>query len=187
MTAKERQIVKELSLVYGLFALILLGMKMDIVGTIPQWITAAAAIFALIAAYKSIESQREIARKRAAMDFFVKTDMDSHTLAQHKKFKEACQRLKKHLSDGKSIEEFSGSDDYYSIRDYLNLHELMGVGINREVFDDFVCEDFWAGELYRACRDTQPLIEWIQRQPDESATYIELAKVHARWRARDKT
>jgi hypothetical protein len=41
MTAKERQIVKELSLVYGLFALILLGMKMDIVGTIPQWITAA--------------------------------------------------------------------------------------------------------------------------------------------------
>jgi hypothetical protein len=77
IAAKELQIVKELGSVCILYALVLLGIKMDIVGTIPQWITAAVAFLALVAAYRSIESQREIARKRAAMDFFTKTDMDS--------------------------------------------------------------------------------------------------------------
>ncbi len=119
------------------------------------------------------------------MDFFTKTDMDSHTLAQHKSFKKACEKLSKHLGDNKPLEEFCKTDEYVSIRDYLNLHELMGVGINREVFDDLVCEDFWAGELYRAYRDTKPLIEWIQKQPDEAETYIELIRVATRWQARD--
>jgi hypothetical protein len=162
------------------------GLKMDILGTIPQWITAAVAFLALIAAYRSIESQREIARKRAAMDFFAKTEMDQHTLGQHKSFRKACENLKGYLSENKPLEEFAKTDEYHSIRDYLNLHELMGVGINREVFDDFVCEDFWAGELHRAWRDTKPLIEWIQKRPDEAGTYVELVRIHKRWRARDK-
>jgi hypothetical protein len=187
ITAKELQIVKELDSVYVLYVLVLLGIKMDILGTIPQWVTAAVAFLALIAAYRSIESQREIARKRAAMDFFAKTDMDSHTLAQHKNFKKACKKLSNHLRENKPLEEFSKTDEYDSIRDYLNLHELMGVGINREVFDDFVCEDFWAGELYRAYRDTKPLIEWIQKQPGEAETYVELIKIATRWQARDNS
>lgn len=186
MTAKELQIIKELGLVYALYALILLGIKMDVLGTIPQWITAAVAFFALVAAYRSIESQREIARKRAAMDFFAKTEMDSHTLKQHKDFKIACDTLKCHLNENKPIDEFSKTEAYRHIRDYLNLHELMGVGINREVFDDFVCEDFWAGELHRAWRDTKPLIEWIQNRPDEAGTYVEFLRVHDRWLSRDK-
>jgi Domain of unknown function (DUF4760) len=185
-TAKELQTVRELGSLYILYALVSLGVKMDILGTIPQWITAAVAFFALIAAFRSIESQREIARKRAAMDFFVKTDMDSHTLVQHKNFKKACEKLKEHLSVNKPLEEFFGTDEYNSIRDYLNLHELMGVGINRQVLDDSVCEDFWAGELHRAWRDTKPLIEWIQNLPDEAGTYVELVKVYKRWHASDK-
>jgi hypothetical protein len=38
-------------------------------GSVPQWITALIAGGALYAAWQSIKSQREIARKRAAMDF----------------------------------------------------------------------------------------------------------------------
>jgi Domain of unknown function (DUF4760) len=133
----------------------------------------------------SVRSQREIARKRAAFDFFAKTEMDKHTLAQHKSYKKAVEKLTGHLQAKKPLEEFSEMPEYWHIRDYLNLHELMGVGINQEVFDDHVCEDFWSGELYRACRDTGPLIEWIRAQPDEDRTYIELLAVNKRWQDRD--
>jgi hypothetical protein len=52
-------------------------------GTLPQWLTAGVAFAALVVALKSIQAQREIARKRAAIDFFAKTEMDKHTLDQH--------------------------------------------------------------------------------------------------------
>jgi hypothetical protein len=154
-------------------------------GSVPQWITAGVALAALAIAWLSIQSQREIARKRAAIDFFTKTEMDKHTLDQHKKFKEAVEKLKEHLASKRSLDDFLKMAAYWDIRDYLNLHELMGVGINRDVFDDYVCEDFWAGELRRAHQDTKPLIEHIQKLPGESETYVELCKVRERWGKRE--
>lgn len=116
-------------------------------GSVPQWITAIIAGGALFAAYLSIQNQREIARKRAAMDFFAKTEMDKNTLDQHRQFKEAIEKLAEHLKKNRKIEEFvdSETDNYWAIRDYLNLHELVGVGINQEVFDDHVCTTFGQG------------------------------------------
>jgi hypothetical protein len=185
VTDKEKRIFWELCVIYVIYASVVLGAKMDFLGTVPQWLTAVVAVGALGVALRSIESQREIARKRAAIDFFTRTETDKHTLDQYKAFKNACDKLKEHLEGKRPLEDFSKTDEYFQIRDYLNVHELMGVGINREVFDDWVCEDFWSGELYRACRDTGPLIEWIQRQPGEAETYIELLEVNQRWRERD--
>ena len=184
MIVEEERIIKELGFIYLLYALIVFGVKMDIFGAIPQWLTALTAIGALMVAYRSIESQREIARKRAAIDFFTKTETDKHTLDQYRAFQSACER--EHLDKKLPLEQFSKTNEYLRIRDYLNVHELMGVGINRDVFDDFVCEDFWSGELRRAYRDTKPLIEWIQKQPDEAYAYVELLKVNNRWQERDQ-
>jgi hypothetical protein len=55
-------------------------------GTVPQWLTAGIAGGALIAAIISIRNQREIARKRAATDFFLKTEMDRDALESHKRY-----------------------------------------------------------------------------------------------------
>lgn len=158
---------------------------MDVIGSIPQWITAAIASGALYAAYLSIENQKEIARKRAAMDFFTKTEMDKHTLDAHKNFTNAVESLKAHLAKERSLDEFSETDAYWDIRDYLNLHELMGVGINQNVFDENVCYEFWSGELSRATKETGILIDYIQSRPDGKNTYIELQKVQKRWSKRD--
>jgi hypothetical protein len=43
-------------------------------------VTASTAIFAVIAALISIFVQRSVARKRAAIDFFLKTEMDQTLL-----------------------------------------------------------------------------------------------------------
>jgi hypothetical protein len=143
-------------------------------GTVPQWLTALIAGGALIAATVSISSQREIARKRAATDFFLKTEMDRDTLASHKKFVEASTNLQSLIKEARPFDEFVGTGHYYAMRDYLNLHELIAVGINNEVFDDTVCYDFWSGELKRAYEDTGRFI-------------IEMVKLAVRWAEKRKT
>jgi hypothetical protein len=154
---------------------------MDVWGTVPQWLTAGIAAFALIAAFLSIRSQREIARKRAAMDFFFKVEMDKTLLDAHKEFEKGTRSLKKHLDDGHSLAAFDGNSDYKSIRNYLNLHELMAVGIKQGVLDDHVCYFYWSGELYRAHNSCKSLIDYIQKKPGERNTYIQLISVSERW------
>jgi hypothetical protein len=156
-------------------------------GTVPQWLTAGIAAGALIAAVISIGSQREIARKRAATDFFIKTEMDRDTLESHKRYTDAIAKMKMVVTaSGEMENSFAGSDEYWAIRDYLNLHELMAVGILKKVFDDRVCHDFWAGELHRAYEDAMPLINYVQSQPRSKGTYSELIKVAKDWEDKRK-
>jgi hypothetical protein len=155
-------------------------------GSAPQWVTALIAGGALFAAYKSIQSQREIARKRAATDFFLKTEMDKDALASHTRFVDASNYLKDLVRDGRPFEEFTKTAHYYCMRDYLNLHELIAVGILNEVFDDRVCYEFWSGELRRAIEDTGRFIQHIQTLPGEVGSYVEMVKLASRWAARDK-
>ncbi|MFL5238688.1 MAG: DUF4760 domain-containing protein, partial [Rhizomicrobium sp.] len=139
--------------------------------------TALIAGGALVTGAISIKSQREIARRRAATDFFTKTEMDRETLESHKRYTKAIEKLGTVLQNGKVPASFEGSDEYWAIRDYLNLHELMAVAILKDVFDDHVCRDFWAGELKRAHRHAMPLIQYVQSQPGLEGTYVELIKV----------
>lgn len=161
-----------------------LAERQDFVGTmIPRWITAIIAIFALFAAWTSVNSQREIARKRAAMDFFAKTEMDKYLLDAHKRYTEAIERMKKALEGGQTLKTYvaQGDGDYWSIRGYLNLHELMSVGIKNEIFDDDVCFYYWSGELIDCYSVTQDLITEIQSLPNEENTYCEMLDVAERW------
>ena len=120
-------------------------------GSAPQWVTAMIAGDALVTGWQSIASQREIARKRAATDFFLKTEMDHENLESHKKYTAALDRLAMLTKQNGDVDlSFIGSDEYWAIRDYLNLHELMAVGVLKNVFYDHVFHDLWAGELHRA-------------------------------------
>src|SRR5262245_43673401 len=91
-------------------------------GTVPQWGTVAIALCALFVAVGSIRSQREIARKRAATDFFLKTEMDTAILQSHEKFLEAIDKLKMVVTDkGEMQNSFANTPEYWAVRNYLNL------------------------------------------------------------------
>jgi hypothetical protein len=154
-------------------------------GTVPHWVTAIVAAGALFAAIISIKSQREIARKRAAMDFFVKTEMDRDTLEAYKDFASAVDRLNSSLKNGSDLTEFAATESYWKLRDYLNLHELMAVGILNDVLDDDVCYYFWSGKMERSYRNTLPVICYVQSLPGQCDTYVELVKIAKRWMRRD--
>jgi hypothetical protein len=57
----------------------------------------------------------------------------------------------------------------------------MAVGILRNVFDDHVCHDFWAGEMRRAYQGAMPLIKYVQAQSGQRGTYTEMIKVAEDW------
>jgi hypothetical protein len=64
-------------------------------------LTLLVATVAGIVAITSILVTKSIARKRAAIDFFLKTDMDKGMVDAHLSFEEAVIALKQHLKDGK--------------------------------------------------------------------------------------
>ncbi len=124
---------------------------------------------------------------RAATDFFLKTEMDHENLESHKSYTSALAKLASVVgTNGEMPSSFAGSDEYWAIRDYLNLHELMAVGILKNVFDDHVCHDFWAGELQRAYQGAMPLINYVQSQPGQKGTYTEMIKVARDWEDKRK-
>jgi hypothetical protein len=57
--------------------------------TYAPFVTAIIAIGALVTAITAICKQTQVARRRAAIDFFLKTDLDEKMLEAHKNFEAA--------------------------------------------------------------------------------------------------
>lgn len=142
-------------------------------------LTAVVAIAGVCIAYAAITAQKVIARKRAAIDFFLRTETDHYMLEAWQKYRAA----RKAVSACSNFPEFetSNAEQWQELRSYLNLHELLAVGIKQRVLDDSVCFDFWNAELRRACHDCVGAIEFIQAKQGEERTYCELVELHARW------
>jgi hypothetical protein len=142
--------------------------------------TAGIGALALITAVTSILVQRKVARCRAAVDFFVKIEMDEAMIAAFRAFEDGVREFRSFLS----MEAFMESQHCRSIQRYLNIHELMAVGVHTKIFDQRVCYAFWSDILAAHHNDTERLIAHIRRQPGGSATYEDLLRLHRRWNGR---
>jgi hypothetical protein len=82
-------------------------------------------------------------------------------------------------------EEFCTSEltrpHYLAIRKYLNVHELIAVGIYREVLDRDVCYAYWADTLTNGYRDAKPVIDYVRNRPKNKFTYSDLELLNAEW------
>src|ERR1700692_2399178 len=164
-------------------------LKIHIVPIAPL-ITPAVAIIAGGVAIASILITMSIARKRAAIDFFLKTDMDAGMVAAHAAFQAALKTLEKHEAEGKTIETFvkgaDGADtaEYKNIITYLNVHELVAVGIKNKVFNHDVCYNFWSDALVRHTDKTRKLIEYEASSEGGEASFFELRTLSIKWKER---
>jgi hypothetical protein len=142
--------------------------------------TASIALCALLVAWFSINTNKAVAGKHAAIDVFFKTEMDKEMLAAYSGYTAALRKL----GEATSIEEFSGTPEYQSIRTYLDVNELISIGINHKVFDQRVCYGFWYAILTTACRGARKAIGHARNQPNGEHTYEHLLLVNARWTGR---
>jgi hypothetical protein len=189
VTVQERKILRELSAIYAAFGFIAIGgyMASQAIcdwGSVPQWITAIVAVVAVTVAAIGIAVQWWLARKRAAIDFFLKTEADKHLLDAYDEFHTGVRQMKT-----MNIQLFCTSDTeairkhYFAIRRYLNIHELIAVGIKNGMFHDRTCFDFWAGILFRGVEEARPVIDHVRGRPGREATYSELETLYTRWKA----
>jgi hypothetical protein len=147
--------------------------------------TALIALGALLTAIVAIVTQTRVARRRAAIDFFLKTDLDEKMLEAHREFEEALKRLKAHLTAGGAVKDFAetNEDTYRQIWKYLNVHELVAVGIRRKVFDRNVCYNFWGDALIRHAKETEAVIAY-EIEAGAPSAYLELRQLSVKWARR---
>lgn len=73
-----------------------------------------------------------------------------------------------------------------NVRDYLNIHELIAVGIDNKVFDERVCYNHWSGVLVRHCKAAERVIAYACEPNDGAAnyTYYHLKRRNKKWARR---
>jgi hypothetical protein len=141
--------------------------------------TAVIALVAATIAIISLRTQVSIARKRAAIDIFLKTEMDPAMLAAYQGYKDGLKAFKAFVS----AEEFVAQEPkkYDAIRTYLDVNELICIGINEKVFDQRVCYGFWANILNVAATEGKSIIAHARCPKENIRTYEEVLKVSRRW------
>jgi hypothetical protein len=151
--------------------------------------TAFIASGALFTAIVAICTQTRVARRRAAIDFFLKTDLDHNMLQAHRDYVAAVKKLKLHLAAGETVKVFEETDEenYRHILKYLNIHELIAVGIKNRVFDGDVCYNFWADVLIDHAREMKGVIDYeIESEGAPSAAFLELRLLSVEWTNRSR-
>jgi uncharacterized protein DUF4760 len=74
--------------------------------------------------------------------------------------------------------------EFNDISAYLNIHELVAVGIRNKVFDREVCYNFWSDALVRHTERTRKLIEHDVSSEGGAAAYLELRTLSIKWKKR---
>lgn len=154
------------------------------VGKVAPAVTALVALIAATIALVSLQTQKSLARKRSAIDFFLKTEMDKAMLEAYESYRGGLKALR-----NADLSDLSGElgDHYRCVRTYLDVSELLAIGINMKAFDDDVCYGFWYSILKRATADAKVVIQHARKEQGGDYTYEELLILVRRWDERDRT
>jgi Domain of unknown function (DUF4760) len=78
--------------------------------------------------------------------------------------------------------------DYNDVRAFLNICELIAVGVNKGAFSKSVSEAYWGDVIPDAYQTSKQLINNIRTIPGEGSryTYVNLEKLAKRWAKRAK-
>ena len=151
------------------------------VGKVAPVITALIALAAATVAIISLLTQKEIARKRAAVDVFLKTEMDKEMVKAYRAYEDGLEKSKQY----QDIDHFQKADieAYRAVRTYLDVNELICIGIERKAFDQRVCYGFWHGVLNRARTEGAAIIDHARAAPEGGErTYEHILSVNERWK-----
>ena len=152
-------------------------------GDLAQIVTAAIAFLGALIAAVSILNQRNIARRRAAIDFFHRTQMDATGIELYNDFR----RIAPGIAAVTSMESFVATPEHSRVRAFLNVCELISVAINENVFSERVSYAYWGDVRPWSYQAAEPLINYIRQRQGEGTpyTYRDLERVAKLWAERN--
>lgn len=142
-----------------------------------QIATAVIATAALAVATWSLLTQKAVARRRAAIDFFLKTEMDEKMLTAYNNYVDS----KSKIASYSDIKQFCQSEHYDHVRAYLNILELMAVGVHNKTFDERICYVYWCDFIRGTVADCRPMLEHLRSLPPGGFSYGDLIRLEKRW------
>lgn len=119
---------------------------------------AIIAVSAIIA-WRSLNSARELARKKATLDLIEKVESSSHYRQMHSTF--AYYRNMKRFPDLHNPTEDKDRRDRTDVQDYLNHYELVSIGIEEGILDEGFYKRWMKGPFVR---DWNAAADYIQRE-----------------------
>jgi hypothetical protein len=148
-------------------------------GKVAPIVTALVAFGAASVAVFSLLAQIHIARRRAAIDVFLKTEMDQAMVTAFHDYIDGLEAAKQYTD----IDLFKKADpkSYRAVRTYLNVNELICIGINHKAFDQRVCYGFWSDVLNTARTEGAKIIDDARAPVDGVHTYDHILSVNDRW------
>lgn len=155
-------------------------------GTVAQIVTALVAFSALAVAFYSVHAQQQVARRRAALDFFLKTETDDKMLERYNEYVRALPSMPSDLSKMDNFRTTHNSD-YQHIRNYLNVLELMALGVKTKALSEVVCQEYWDEFVLQSLSDCALIIEYMRSFPGSEAAFDALLTVGSNWRVRRST
>jgi hypothetical protein len=121
------------------------------------------------------------------VDFFLKTETEDKLIDRYEKFKE----LKPQLGAIKTLTDYENfkkkKDECKEVRAFLNLLELIAVGVNQKAFSDIVSYDYWGDVLLSGWEASRGFIGFYRKDATDdgtSETYKELEILYKIWKAR---
>jgi hypothetical protein len=144
-------------------------------------VTATVATIAGGIAFYSICVTRNIARKRAAIDFFLKTEADKSIVDIFQRFDESLEKVNKDIDAGKALTEITRTGHYKDVHTCLNIHELLAIGVANEVFDERVAYHYWSAALVGHKKKAERLINFSREAPDDYSAYIGMLELSKEW------
>jgi hypothetical protein len=146
----------------------------------------AIALIALVAAsiaYRALRVQRDLARKRAALDFFLKTETDKSMIEALHAYEDS---MEKFANDRDPQVIYHDAAARRRVCAYLNVNELIAVGVDNKLLDEDLTFDFWSDELIGAYKDNIAFIEFMRTKDSAPFSYHALEKLYRRWLKRDE-
>jgi hypothetical protein len=144
--------------------------------------TAIIAVSAALIALLAIRAQRDIASRRAAIDFFLRAEMDDKMVEVYKHFETGIRTL----CGNPSTATFADTPEYSDIRRFLDIQELFAVGIYNKIFDHRICYHYWADTTCDAFRGAKPVIDHARNQIGAEKSYEQMCHLSALWSSKPR-
>jgi Domain of unknown function (DUF4760) len=151
-------------------------------GTVPAWAAVGVAVVGGAIAFVSVQTQRDIAKRRASLDLLMKTVTDP---AFNKVTDAYLTTVGEAARSGMPVRELLRDPGKSRIvAQYLNAMDLIAVGVHTGVLNEDVCFDFWRDEVIRAYEETKDLIDALRVGDRNPFAFIDLEKLATSWAAR---
>jgi hypothetical protein len=136
--------------------------------------TLVSILASISIAIYTIYTARVLQRKRAAIDFFIRTETDGHALSLWNDFENSLATIGKN--------ETNTISDDSKIRAYLNIFELVACGIYAGILDEKICRSFIRDSVLNSYERSKGFVDAVRKQPGGDDSYREFIKLAQKWK-----